>query len=732
MVDRVVGAGQPAFPVNALSLHVGLRALCALAAEERDRWALWLPVIFGLGITGYFLLAAEPPVWLGAGAAGVLFGGAWLLRSRQVIAALLLLSGIAAAGFGMAQLQALRAAAPVLERQIGPVRVAGRILDLDYLVDGTRVWLEPTEIGRLGATALPRRIRLHLKPGAGSLDIGQRIELVATLMPPPAPALPGGFDFQRQAYFQQLGAVGYAVGAARLLASDANERTPGLETWINRLRARMTARIEAALPGGAGGIAAALITGERGAIPPAINQNFRDSGLAHILVIAGLHMTLVTGIAFFGIRAGLALVPWVALRQPIKKWAAAAALGVAFFYLLISGASVPAERAFVMCSLGLVAIIIDRLHVSLFGVAWAAWLVLLLTPVALVGVGFQMSFAAVVSLIAFYETYAKQIAGWRQGAGPIGRAMLYVVGICMTTIIATIGTAAFAIFHFNRFPLFSIVANLLAVPISGFWVMPWGMIGCALLPFGLESLGFAPMAWGIALIVAIADWTARLPSAVLLVPAMPVAGLVVITLGGLWLAIWRTRWRRWGFVPIILGLASMLLTRPPDVLIAGDGKLLAVRSATGGYLVSDSKADRILREAWAQRALGVANEPWPLAGSSPSGATGDGTLACDDLGCVYRRAGHVVAFPKTEAALIEDCRNADLIVTALAVRQACRARAAVIDRWDAWRRGTHAVWLGDTIWIESVDDVRGERPWVPRRPGPGRFDRTTPAEAPTQ
>jgi competence protein ComEC len=730
MVDHVAGAGQPAPAVKALSPQARLRALCALAAEERDRWALWLPVVFGLGITGYFLLMVEPPPWLGAGATGVLFGGAWLLRSRQAIAALLLLCGIAAAGFGMAQLQAWRAAAPVLERQIGPVRVAGRILDLDYLVDGARVWLEPTEIGQLRASALPRRIRLHLKPGAGSLDIGQRIELVATLMPPPAPALPGGFDFQRQAYFQQLGAVGYAVGAARLLASDTDQRTQGFEAWVNRLRAGMTARIEAALPGGAGGIAAALITGERGAIPPAINQNFRDSGLAHILVIAGLHMTLVTGIAFFGIRAGLALVPWIALRQPIKKWAAAAALGVAFFYLLISGASVPAERAFVMCSLGLVAIIIDRLHVSLFGVAWAAWLVLLLTPVALVGVGFQMSFAAVVSLIAFYETYAKQIAGWRQGAGPIGRAMLYVGGICMTTTIATIGTAAFAIFHFNRFPLFSIVANLLAVPISGFWVMPWGMIGCALLPFGLESFGFTPMAWGIALIVAIANWTARLPSAVLQVPAMPVAGLVAITLGGLWLAIWRTRWRRWGFLPIIIGLASMLLTRPPDVLIAGDGKLLAVRSAAGGYFVSDSKTNRILREAWAQRALGVANEPWPLTGSSPSGATGDGTIACDDLGCIYRRAGHVVALPKTEAALTEDCRNADLIVTALAVRQACRARTAVIDRWDAWRRGTHAVWLGDTIRIESVDDVRGERPWVPRRPG--RFDRTPPADAPPQ
>ncbi|HWK47294.1 MAG TPA: ComEC/Rec2 family competence protein [Stellaceae bacterium] len=723
MVEDLIGKRRAAWPIALRWPRSTGGAIAAAFVEERERWILWLPVVFGLGIMVYFALLIEPPIWLGGVVAALGLAGAWVLRGRPVLAAVLLLTGIAAAGFGIAQFKTWRVTAPVLQRQTGPGRVAGRIVDLDTLVDGTRIVLEPTEIQRLDPAALPRRVRVHLRPGAGPLAIGDRVEVTATLFPPPAPALPGGFDFQRQAFFAQLGGVGYAVGMPRVLpASEGGSASPGF--WINRLRAAMTERLEAALPGDAGGIAAALITGERGAIPAAVNQDFRDSGLAHILVIAGLHMTLVTGIAFFGIRAGLALIPWVALRFPLKKAAAAAALAVACFYLLISGASVPAERAFVMCALGLVAILIDRLHISLFGVAWAAWAVLLVSPEALVGVGFQMSFAAVVALIAFYETYGRRLAGLRQGAGPIGRLLLYVAGVSTTTVIATLGTAAFAIYHFNRFSLFSILANVVAVPISGFWVMPWGMIGCALMPFGLEAWGLAPMRWGIALVVWIAHWTAGLPSAVLQVPAMPIGGLIAIALGGLWLSIWRQSWRRWGFVPIGLGMASMALTQPPDLLIAGDGKLIAVRGASGGYLVSDMKADRIVREAWAQRALGVPNQPWPSpsapAGPSvstgPSGDAADPDLRCDEIGCVYRHAGHVVALPLSAAALAEDCRSADLVVTALAVRAPCRGQATVIDRWDAWRYGTHAVWLGRTITIQTADELRGTRPWVPRRP----------------
>ena len=110
----------------------------------------------------------------------------------------------------------------------------------------------------------------------------------------------------------------------------------------------MSRRITAVLPGSTGGVASALITGKRGAITEEVKQAFRDSGLSHLLAIAGLHLGLVGAFVFFAVRSGLALIPWIALRYPIKKIAAGATLLVLTCYLLISGAAVPTERAFVM------------------------------------------------------------------------------------------------------------------------------------------------------------------------------------------------------------------------------------------------------------------------------------------------------------------------------------------------------------------------------------------------
>ena len=404
MVDEVAGRGlagtamRPSIDPASIA-----RGLLQRLLAERERWILWLPVAFALGIGGYFSLHSEP--WGGLGlttAVPLVAVSLWARRSIHAAAPAILLVALplclAASGFAAAQLETGRAMAPVLERRIGPVALEGRIVDVEALAEGLRVTLAAPQIDRLAPERTPARIRVRLKAGSDVPVVGDRLQLSAILMPPPAPALPGGFDFQRQAFYQRLGAVGFAVGPATILPATASGPTIALRA----IRSAMTARIHAALPGAEGAIAAAIITGERGAIPEAINQDFRDSGLAHLLVIAGLHMTLATGAAFFAIRAALALVPRVALRRPIKKWAALAALLLAALYLAISGAAVPTQRAFVMCALALLAILIDRQPISMRSLAWAAFLVMALDPVAIVGVSFQMSFAAVLGLIAFY------------------------------------------------------------------------------------------------------------------------------------------------------------------------------------------------------------------------------------------------------------------------------------------------------------------------------------------
>jgi len=272
-------------------------------------------------------------------------------------------------------------------------------------------------------------------------------------------------------------------------------------------------------------------------------QAIRDSGLAHLLAISGLHIGLVAGILFIWVRAMLALVGPLALRYPIKKWAAATAIAGALAYALIAGSTVPTQRAFLTVGLVLAAVMLDRRGLSIRLVAWAALAILIVQPESLLGPSFQMSFAAVTALIASYEVISERrryddygnstLPPWLRKAG------LYLIGVALTTLIAGIATAPFAVFHLNRFADYGLAANLLAVPVTAMWVMPSAVVAFLLMPFGMEGLALASMGWGVDVIIKVAETVAGWDGAVTLVSAMPTAALCAIVLGGLWLALWR-------------------------------------------------------------------------------------------------------------------------------------------------------------------------------------------------
>ena len=426
-------------------LRDGWRWLAANFIAERERWALWLPVFVGVGVGIYFWLTAEPPLWLGALSVALTMPAAVVAYLRQHGAMPALAVAAVALGFAAASFQAWWVAAPILAHKLTAVVVEGRVGAVDPQPEGTRVVLEPHHIDRLDGAPLPARVRVKLRRDEPSLLPGEWIKLRATLLPPPAPAMPGAYDFQRRAYFDRLGAVGYALGAPEKVTPPADASVSLWRHWVEAMRAAVTERIRAALPGPTGAIAAALVTGQTHAIPPADAGAFRDAGLAHILVIAGLHMGMVAAVVFFAVRAGLALIPRIALRYPTKKWAAAAALAVTFLYLLLSGATVSSRRAFVMTGLVLLAVLVDRLSLSARAIAYAALVILLLTPEAAAGPSFQMSFAAVAGLIAFYEAMRGRIGQWHAGAGPVRRFALYLLGIAFTTVISTLATMPFTI-----------------------------------------------------------------------------------------------------------------------------------------------------------------------------------------------------------------------------------------------------------------------------------------------
>jgi competence protein ComEC len=682
---------------------------------ERDRWPLWTPILLGVGVLAYFDLAAEPPAWIGAVAAPGAFVVAWIVRRHQAALIAALAAGSVGLGFAAVQLRADLVAAPALSARIGWAAVEGRVVRVETLPQGGRILLDRVSIAGVRPEATPGRIRVRTMTTADeAFAPGDLVAVRAELSPPPGPAAPGAFDFARRAWFEGIGAVGFAVGKPRLLAR-ATDEPFAFSVALARLRAAMTERIRAALPGDAGAIAAALITGERSAISEDTLSAMRDSGLAHLLAISGLHFALVAGILFFGVRLLLAALPSIALEHPIKKWAAIAAFAGAAAYLFISGASVPATRAFVMISIVLLAVLTDRSAISMRLIAWAAAALVLLQPESLTGPSFQMSFAAVMALIAAYEAASGRFASWRREAGPARRAGIYLAGILLSSVVATLATAPYAAYHFNRLAVFGLVANLAAVPITSLWVMPWAVAACLLMPFGLETVALAPMGWGIEAVAWVARTTADWPGAAMLVPTMSGESLALVTSGGVWLCLWRRRWRALGLAPIALGIALVPLAPRPDLLVDGSGRLVALRGQDGALALSTRSAAKFEANIWLRHNAQRAAAPWPDRNGAASGQSAE-NLTCDRLGCIWRAKGQVVSLAWRPAALAEDCRIATVLVSREPVRRACPRPAAVIDRWSLWRDGAHAVFLSpEGVRVESARGASGDRPWV-RRP----------------
>jgi len=702
--------------------------LVTVLEAERPRWPLWLPVALGLGIAAYLALPQEPPRWAGAGALGAVLLLLLVARRAAWITALLLALGGAAVGFSVIQERAHAVAAPVLDHRLGPTTVSGRVVLVEHRPGRARLTLADVAIARLASADTPARVRVTQTRGPPPQP-GTWITTRAILSPPPRPAAPDAFPFPRRAWFERLGGVGFAVAPWTPLGAAPNDGGWTIRAVALRESARMAVaeRFRAGLPTVPGALAAALTTGDRGGVPEPVLRAFRDAGIAHLLAISGLHMSMIAGLLFVGGRGLLALWPRVALRWDVKKPAAILALTGTAAYLMLSGANVPAQRAFLMTSVVLGAVLLDRTAISPRLVAWAAMAVLLMQPEALAGPSFQMSFAAVLALVATWELASPRLAAWRRGSSASAPAhlarglALYLGGIAFTSLIAGLATLPFAAFHFHRIAVWGLATNLLAVPLMGLWVMPWLLAAMVLIPLGLEGLALPPLEWGLIAVRWTAETVAAWPGASPRVPAMPTWGLALIALGGLWLCLWRRRWRLLGVPALALGLASPWTQPLPDLLINGDGRVLALRGSDGGLIFSPGRADGFARTLWRDRWGGNSAESWP----APGAATADGALRCDPLGCVLRRQGRVVALAWTRAALAEDCPRADIVITPLPSADGlCRGPAVILDHRGLKRDGAHALWLGPADptppdrraapRVRSSAQGMGDRLWSPR------------------
>jgi len=693
-----------------------LARLCAGSARtaelflaENDRWFLWSPVLMAVGISIYFDLAWEPPLWLGLAATGLC--GAWLafaLRGEVTLPAAIAFCIVL--GFALASLRTWLVAAPVLERSWTGTLV-GTVEESELTERGSiSAVVVPSAMEGLAASHMPARVRLEIRAKDTTVEPGETVRLRGRLMPPPEPVEPGGFDYARQVWFERLGAVGFAFAAPERLAPPPEDWATALE----KLRHRITVRVQTGIGGVSGAVAAALITGEQRAIPKAAAEDLRKAGLAHVLSISGLHMVLFGGSLFWLVRAGFALIPAIALRYPIKKWGALAALFGSTGYLLISGAEVATQRSWIMIALMFVAILFDRPAISMRNVALAAIVVLVWQPESLLGASFQMSFAAVVALIAFYESgpVQRMSAAMREkSSGPVASALRfagnYVLGVALTTGIAGLATGAFAAFHFNRIALYGMAGNMGALPIVSAIIMPMALAVLILMPFGLDGPALWLMGRGVDGMLWVAHVVAGWGGADRLVASAPMISLVLMTLGGLWLSLWKRSWRYWGVLPILMSFAFWGTGARPDVLIDRDGGIAAIRAQDGKLALSSPRAS-YTAEQWLRHDGDT---------RAASDAKSD-LFRCESFACVWREEGRpIVAFAPDYAALTDDCEMADIVVTRAGVpqhmRRRCRAEL-LIDRFDLWRDGATALYFqpDGTVRVETSLKHRGARPWV--------------------
>lgn len=712
-----------------------LRGLAARLVAERARWPVWLPVACGIGIAVYFALPAEPPNGVGlaflAGVAVTAVVGR--VRRSAPLRWSMAMALAFCAGFAGAQMRTASLNQVLIDRAVGPTTIEGRTVAFQPTVDGGRVTLESLRIRGLAAAKTPDRIRLRVR----SRDIdaleavrpGTWLRMTAVVQPSSPPVAPGAFDFQRHAYFEGIGGIGYTLGAPTVTASPKGG--DGLvHAWIAETRRAVTARVMAGSDAPENGVAAALMTGERRLVPNDVLQVFRDSGIAHLLAISGLHLGLIVASVFFVVRAVLAFamppVPPLALYLPAKKIAALVAALAGIAYAVIAGGTIPTVRAAAMAVLVLIALSVDRRALTLRLVAVAAMIVLLSRPESLLGASFQMSFAAVIALVAFYEAwrdrrFARFDDAGRSTTGPrIWRTVgLYAAGVALTTIVASAATAPFAAQHFNRVADFGLIANLIAVPVTALWVMPLALAAFALMPLGLEAIPLAAMAWGLTVVIETAKTVASWPGSVTGLASMATPAFAAAILGALWLCLWRTGWRWWGAAVAVPALiAGLVMADPPDILVSHDGGLSAVRSSNGGLIVSTLRRDRFTRDAWVRLVGITANDPADRPVSSYADQSRDGTdtaLRCDIEGCLYRKAGRTVVLARAPGALIEDCWRADAVIAPFVVRSGCPTGIPVIDARALDSGGAHAIHItGTDIRISRANDTRGQRPWVVR------------------
>ncbi|MBS0482313.1 MAG: ComEC/Rec2 family competence protein [Proteobacteria bacterium] len=675
------------------------------AGFDRAPWAV---VFFASGIGAWFVLPG-PWQWLSwiMGSLAVAFlsiaglgreGRFPYLRQSILITAM-----ASAAGCAVAWAKSDLAGTPGIARAVVG-QVSGRVLLREEQPADHRVRLIVATRDPLNGKAIKVRLNLDLDRDRAGVTEGAVVKFRARLVPPAAPMLPGGYDFARTAWFSGLSATGSVLG-------DVTVTEPGDRgSLLMRLQRDLSRHVRANVSGSSGTIAAAFASGDRGAIALSDEKAMRDAGLTHLLSISGLHVSAVVAAIYVLAMRVLGLFPWIVLRVRLPLVAAGAGALAGIGYTVLTGAEVPTIRSCIGAVLVLLALALGREALSMRMIAVGALAILVVWPEALVGPSFQMSFAAVMAIVALHgaapirHLFAPRAEPWWI------KTLRSLASLLLTGVVIELALLPIGLFHFHRAGVYGALANVIAIPLTTFVSMP--MIALALL-FDTIGLG-APFWWltgkSLDLLLALAHWTASWPGAVTLLPSIGRGAFALFLVGGMWLALWRGRVRLWGLVPALLGFGLLLTLRPPDVLISGDARHVGITDAGEDLVVlRDSRSDFTrgnLTELAGMNGSTRLLAEWPGARCNQ-----DFCLAALDRGgrtwtMLIARGNDAVA----ERELAAACERVDVVISPRFLPYSCRPRWLKADRRMLDRTGglTLDLTRGE---IQSVSAYEGLHPW---------------------
>ena len=680
----------------------------AFLERERGQLPPWFVVGFGTGIAAWFLLG-QPRHWaafLCVSAALALLGfsrkGGRAERAAGWFGLAMTL------GCALVWARSHYVAAPRLERSlVTEFRAEVERVETRVAKGDLRLTLATTD------PALPPRVRVSIKQDAAPDGIarGAELQLRARLAPPPPMALPGGYDFARDAWFKGIGGVGRALGPVTVVM-------PKGETGLDAAREQLGRHIRERLPGPSGGIAVALATGDQNSVLEADAEAMRRSGLTHLLSVSGLHIAAAVGAAMLLTLKLLALSERIALRFNLILVAAGVGALTGIGYTLLTGAQVPTVRSCVAALLILAGIALGRDAISLRTLAVGALLVMLFRPESLAGASFQFSFAAVASIIALHSTAWARRMFHRRDEGLFARLGRAVLALIATGLAVEFTLIPIALYHFHKSGLYGVAANIIAIPLTTFVIMP--LEAGALL---LDFVGLGPPLWWLAglsldLLLGLAHLVANSRGAIVMMAAMPPWALGMMIAGGLWLFLWTTRPRLWGLVPILFGAVGAALSPTPDLLITGDGRHLAVVDADGTPLLLRERSGEFIRSIVADSA-GFDDEPEELASRPVASCSSDSCIALLERG---GRRWQILATRSAQSiewrALVSACSDADIVVSSRWLPRGCTPRWLKLDRDSLARTGGVAIYLGGKPRAVTVAERIGKHPWaagVPRQ-----------------